>query len=351
MDKRIENTKSKINSPEFQSFNKVKKKRIRRQLKNLEITKKKFEKIRERANKNRENNILEEYRQSKNESQDMEKEENENEIENDDEEEEDEIKDTELKNENENIIVNEKEKEKEIEKKNENEIKFETLIKNNNNSIINKYYSQRYRLFSKYDEGIILDQESWFSVTPELIAQHIAERCSCNTLVDLFCGAGGNTIQFSFTCNAVISVDLDPMKLLMAKHNSWVYGHSNENTNIEFINSDAMNLSNLKADVIFLSPPWGGPNYTDSSIFHLDSMIPNGFEIFKNAIKITPNVVYFLPKNTSKVDIAKLALISKENGGSEYCEIEENYINEKLKTITLYFGSLINNNKIYESYQ
>lgn len=76
------------------------------------------------------------------------------------------------------------------------------------------------------------------------------------------------------------------------------------------------------------------------------------FEIFKNAIKVTPNVVYFLPKNTSKVDIAKLALISKENGGSELCEIEENYINEKLKTITLYFGSLVNNNnKNYESYQ
>ncbi|KAM9988200.1 hypothetical protein ACTFIZ_003564 [Dictyostelium cf. discoideum] len=339
MDKRIENTKSKINSPEFQSFNKVKKKRIRRQLKKLEITKKRFEKIRGRANKNRENNILESINENESESQDEEGDE-------DDEEEEEEEEEEENENENGDKIKDEKKKENE----NENEIKFETLIKNNNN-IISKYYSQRYRLFSKYDEGIILDQESWFSVTPELIAQHIAERCSCNTLIDLFCGAGGNTIQFSFTCNAVISVDLDPIKLLMARHNSWVYGHSSENTNIEFVNSDAMNLSNLKADVIFLSPPWGGPNYIDSSIFHLDSMIPNGFEIFKNAIRVTPNVVYFLPKNTSKVDIAKLALISKENGGSEFCEIEENYINEKLKTITLYFGSLVNNNKNYESYQ
>lgn len=29
-----------------------------------------------------------------------------------------------------------------------------------------KYYFQRYRLFSKYDEGIELDDESWYSVTP-----------------------------------------------------------------------------------------------------------------------------------------------------------------------------------------
>ena len=33
----------------------------------------------------------------------------------------------------------------------------------------------RYRLFSKFDEGIRLDAESWFSVTPERIAQHIAK--------------------------------------------------------------------------------------------------------------------------------------------------------------------------------
>ena len=42
--------------------------------------------------------------------------------------------------------------------------------------------------------------ESWFSVTPEKIAQHTAERCRCDVVVDAFCGAGGNSIQFAFTC-------------------------------------------------------------------------------------------------------------------------------------------------------
>ena len=42
---------------------------------------------------------------------------------------------------------------------------------------ISKYWAQRYRLFSLYDEGVRLDPESWYSVTPEKIAQHIAERC------------------------------------------------------------------------------------------------------------------------------------------------------------------------------
>lgn len=42
--------------------------------------------------------------------------------------------------------------------------------------------------------------EGWFSVTPEKIAEHIADRCRCDVIVDAFCGVGGNTIQFAFTC-------------------------------------------------------------------------------------------------------------------------------------------------------
>lgn len=63
-----------------------------------------------------------------------------------------------------------------------------------------KYYAQRYRLFARFDSGIRLDAESWFSVTPEKIAQHIAARCACDVIADIFCGAGGNTIQFAMTC-------------------------------------------------------------------------------------------------------------------------------------------------------
>ncbi len=60
-----------------------------------------------------------------------------------------------------------------------------------------KYWFQRYRLFSRFDQGIKLDTESWYSVTPEKIAQHIAERCRCDVIVDGFCGVGGNAIQVS----------------------------------------------------------------------------------------------------------------------------------------------------------
>lgn len=60
-----------------------------------------------------------------------------------------------------------------------------------------KYHDSRYFLFLKYDEGIKLDRESWYSVTPEIIAEYLAKRLSekFQVVLDGFCGAGGNTIQ------------------------------------------------------------------------------------------------------------------------------------------------------------
>lgn len=38
-----------------------------------------------------------------------------------------------------------------------------------------KYWCQRRRLFSRFDMGVQLDSEGWFSVTPEIIADHVAQ--------------------------------------------------------------------------------------------------------------------------------------------------------------------------------
>ena len=36
---------------------------------------------------------------------------------------------------------------------------------------------QRYSLWSRYDEGVRMDEEGWFSATPEVIALHHAGAC------------------------------------------------------------------------------------------------------------------------------------------------------------------------------
>jgi len=48
-----------------------------------------------------------------------------------------------------------------------------------------KYWKQRYKLFSRFDKGIQMDREGWFSVTPERIAHHIANRCQVIRLMSI----------------------------------------------------------------------------------------------------------------------------------------------------------------------
>lgn len=199
---------------------------------------------------------------------------------------------------------------------------------------IAKYWYQRYRLFSRFDDGIKMDKEGWFSVTPERIAQHIAERCRCDLIIDAFCGVGGNAIQFAFTCERVIAIDIDPVKIACARHNAEIYGVQDR---IEFIIGDFMKLADsLHGDVVFLSPPWGGPDYARADVFDIKTMILlDGFKLFEKAKNITGNIAYFMPRNVDAEQLASLA------GRGGKMEIEQNFVNKKCKTVTAYYGHLI----------
>jgi trimethylguanosine synthase len=71
-------------------------------------------------------------------------------------------------------------------------------------------FSQRKRYFSLYDSGCLLDEEGWYSVTPERVAEQIAERCRCDTILDAFCGVGGNAIAFAKTCERGVFESIRP---------------------------------------------------------------------------------------------------------------------------------------------
>ncbi|KAI4336985.1 hypothetical protein L6164_015450 [Bauhinia variegata] len=118
-----------------------------------------------------------------------------------------------------------------------------------------KYWCQRYTLFSRFDDGIKLDEEGWFSVTPEPVAQHHALRCASGIIVDCFTGVGGNAIQFAQSCKHVIAIDIDPRKIDYARHNAAIYGLDDQ---IDFLVGDFFLLApKFKANTVFLSPPWG----------------------------------------------------------------------------------------------
>ncbi|KAL8443194.1 hypothetical protein Emag_006042 [Eimeria magna] len=82
----------------------------------------------------------------------------------------------------------------------------------------------RRELFSRFDSGIQLDDDMWWSVTPEQLAAHTAERCRCALLLDGFAGAGGNAIAFARTCGFVIACDIEAGRVEASQANAAVYG-------------------------------------------------------------------------------------------------------------------------------
>jgi len=223
-----------------------------------------------------------------------------------------------------------------------------------------KYWAQRKRLFSRFDQGIKMDKESWYSVTPEAIAKQIAHRARCKLVVDGFCGAGGNAIQFAFTCDKVIAIDKDPNKIKLARSNAAIYGVAHK---IEFICADFLawmaDLSSAQIasiDVVFLSPPWGGMDYLQASdpdlcdesghYYKLAQLEPiDGLELFKRACTISQRIIFYLPRHLDLHDLARLAELLPSPSDPQHfpIEVEENWMNQKCKALTVYFGPLVSN--------
>ncbi|KAF9800339.1 hypothetical protein SFRURICE_002908 [Spodoptera frugiperda] len=171
-------------------------------------------------------------------------------------------------------------------------IKISMLSEIEKDPALHKYWHKRHFLFHRFDEGIKLDRESWFSVTQEVVAW----KYQYNVVLDALCGAGGNTIQFAQTCNRVVAIDIEPNKIAMAKHKATIYGVHEK---IEFITGDFFELApRLKADVVFHSPPWGGP--PSAKEYEVESMLrPRpASELMQVARTISPNVELFLHRNT-----------------------------------------------------
>jgi hypothetical protein len=218
-----------------------------------------------------------------------------------------------------------------------------------------KFFNRRYQLFNRFDSGILMDLEGWYSVTPEAVARHIAQKCFTKLgskpgmiVLDAFCGSGGNTIQFANYFDQVFSCDIDFIRLQCAQHNSQsVY---NVGDKIHFIKQDFFNLhkvlhESIKFDMIFLSPPWGGISYfhakeADISEFPLDCFKIHSY--CKNVLKCE-NIVFFLPRNVN----LEQALYMAGPGG--YVELEQNFLDHKLVAISAYYGDLCDTSSFTDS--
>ena len=109
--------------------------------------------------------------------------------------------------------------------------------------------------------GAQLDAEGRFSLTPEALALawgHAAWVAGHRRVVDLGCGAGGNTIAFARAGLSVVAVERDATRLAMARDNARLY---DVDARVEWRCADALEtlaaLDALDGDLVFVDPPWG----------------------------------------------------------------------------------------------
>ena len=231
------------------------------------------------------------------------------------------------------------------------------------------YWNRRRSLFSRFDDGIQLDKSlfsmvmnlvcvsfrlcdgivaclsvlgMWYSVTPEKIAIHHAERFKGKTIVlDAFAGAGGNAIQFALRkdISFVLGVECVFSRARQCRNNARVYS---AHKRLDVICADSLTLvRSLRpvVDAVFLSPPWGGPKYKTFNPFPLDSMNPDGFEVFRASSALTLSLAYYIPLHTDVKHVYKLLEMTETK--NKTCEIEFNHVDGRPLTVTLYFGDLV----------
>ena len=208
------------------------------------------------------------------------------------------------------------------------------------------FWYQRYYYYEKFDEGIQMDYESWYSVTPEPIAKYIALLTKGKSVIDGFCGSGGNVIQFSKYSSKVYAVDIEEKKLNICKNNCKVYNCQN---NIEFIQGDYLTMTGkIEADYVFLSPPWGGIKYKDSDVYSIKKlMVPNIMDIVKVSLAIAKKILFYVPRNLDLDELLDVVSTIKndieQGSGNKLCfDIKILKSNNKVKALLIIFGLDLN---------
>ncbi|XP_025204004.1 trimethylguanosine synthase-like [Melanaphis sacchari] len=123
-------------------------------------------------------------------------------------------------------------------------------------STLDDTYKSRMNQFDRFNDGNVLDEESFNSVFPEIISQHIAKQCmGMKVIIDPFCGAGRNVIQLARVCDS---------------------------------------------DCIVTSPPWGGPIYKQQQLLSPKNILVD--KILELGIKLAPKILLHMPKNLNTTE-------------------------------------------------
>lgn len=89
------------------------------------------------------------------------------------------------------------------------------------------------------------------------VIRSVVGKLDDKTVTDATACIGGDTINFGLNCRHVHSIELKKENYDALVNNVNVYNL----TNVETINDNCLTIFNWKTDILFIDPPWGGPDY------------------------------------------------------------------------------------------
>jgi trimethylguanosine synthase len=181
---------------------------------------------------------------------------------------------------------------------------------------------RRHQLFSKFDDGILMDQEAWYEASPENVARYIAVKMKKKSIIHDGCaGVGGNSIQFALIGCRVFAVYLNASRLDMLRANCKIYGVLD---GIKTVKQDVFAYVNDlppasdNSQALYLSPPWGGRICNKISTLKLADLPIDIKPLIRIALQKLGACVLHLPR---RIDLDDVISAFRECGMT-YVEIE-----------------------------
>jgi len=181
-----------------------------------------------------------------------------------------------------------------------------------------------------FEKKMSSDKDGIRFATPEPVAKYRAARLACNTIADISCGIGGQTIYFAQRCKHVYAVEIDAQKLEYAKQNCAKYGLEN----VTFICGDALDPAVIaqipKVDIVFSDPA----RPPEEEMRQTDCLRPGIPAVMDAYAEKTQNFAFEAPPQMppERIDFD--------------CEKEYISLNGQLNRLTLYFGKIKRYGKI-----
>jgi len=145
------------------------------------------------------------------------------------------------------------------------------------------------------------------------------------TITDANGNMGGNAINFAQNFSFVNSVEILPLHCQILKNNLGVY---NLLKKVKIYCNDYLDImTDLKQDVIFFDPPWGGPNYKKEKNLNLYLDNINVVDIINNLHEHSKLIVLRVPKNYNIVYLMREIKFTNIN-------IYKIYVSKKVKIIS-----------------